>query len=424
MEHRLPPLRLLKNIALKTQTYDLAQELPSELTSAFSDQELNGKHICICVGSRYIKEQLPVLKTLINFLKTKSAEVTIIPAMGSHGGATSEGQLHVLASYGVTEETMGVPIFSDVIPIALPIENKTLNQADLHNIFIDRHAMQADGIILINRVKPHTSFAGPLQSGLCKMCCIGLGKARGAAAYHQVFDTLGFSESLPLLVQEILRNAPIIGGIALIENGIANLAHVKVLKPEQFLDEEPKLLALAIEQMPHIPADTADILIVDEIGKGVSGSGMDTNIIGKKQDIFHFHPKLIYARKLAPGSGGNAVGMGLSDIIHANMIQEVDFQASYINAETSLSPGSVKIPINYSSDQRCWDALLRMAGHTETKNPTVVWIKNSGDLKYILTNLSCPTSCQIEQENLSIPFDNEGDLPNFLDIVNQYSREH
>ena len=421
MEIQLPALKLLRNDTLQKDIYDVDTQLPLSLVREIPPLAVRNKRICICVGSRFIKQQVPVLKHLIRYLQTQSAKVIIIPAMGSHGGATSTGQRKVLASYGITEQVMGVPIISEIVPDSLPVDNPVLKEVGLKELYIDHHALQSDGIILINRVKPHTSFAGQIQSGLCKMCCIGLGKARGAAVYHQVFDVLEFSKALPLIVGEVIAKAPVLGGLALVENGVGDIAHVAVLRANQFLDEEPGLLAMAIEQMPFIPISKSDLLIVDEIGKGVSGSGMDTNIIGKKRDIFNFQPKLIYARRLAEGSAGNAVGMGLADVVHTQLVNQVDFPASYINAETSLSPGSVKIPITYASDQKAWDALLRLSGHTETKTPSVVWIHNTSDLRFILTNCSYPKTWQLIAESIAVSADGEGNLPDFTEIVQRYT---
>lgn len=417
MDSQLPTFRLLRNEILQKRVFDIDRQLPLMLIREIPPLMVENRRICVCVGSRYIKQQIPVLKHLIRYLRTLSAQVFVIPAMGSHGGATSIGQQQVLASYGITEQTMGVPVISEIIPDAIPIDSPLLREAGLKELYVDHHAMQADGIILINRVKPHTSFAGRLQSGLCKMCCIGLGKAKGAAVYHRVFDTLGFPKALPLIVEEVITKAPILGGLALVENGVGDIAHIAVLQANRFLEKEPGLLAMAIEQMPSIPISKSDLLIVDEIGKDVSGSGMDTNIIGIKRDIFSFQPKCIYARRLAEGSDGNAVGMGLADVVHSQLVAQVNFPASYINAETSLSPSSVKIPITYSSDREAWEALLRLSGHADTEGLCVVWIHNTSDLRYILTNCSCPKTWEVIAEGITISVDDEGNFPDFIELI-------
>ncbi|PKL25969.1 MAG: hypothetical protein CVU90_15470 [Firmicutes bacterium HGW-Firmicutes-15] len=340
--------------------------------------------------------------------------------MGSHGGASSKGQRDILSSYGITEETMKVPIISEVEPETMPIQNEILIKHGLSSLYVDRHALQADGIILINRIKPHTSFPGPIQSGLCKMCCIGLGKAKGASAYHRLFDSYGFTHAIPLLLEEIIANVPILAGVAMIENGENNVADIAVLKPSQFLVEEPRLLLKAIEFMPSIPLSASDVLIVDEIGKGVSGSGMDTNIIGLKRDVFTFKTRIVYARSMADGSGGNAVGMGLADVIHKKLLEKVDFPVSYVNAETSLSPNSVKIPITYASDEEAWAAILRLTGFTDTEYPKIIWIRNTSELQYILTN----SPEMIPDEDLDGPleftFDEDGNLPDFSVLVGYF----
>lgn len=413
MMKSLPPLFLLQNSALNTNSVDIDGEVPSLMKKAFSAFELQGKRICLCVGSRHIKQQAKILSHTIHAIQAFGGVPFIIPAMGSHGGANAKGQRDILASYGITEEALGVPVLSELEPASIPVQNTVLLAHGLSSIFVDRYALRADGIVLINRIKPHTSFSGPIQSGLCKMCCIGLGKAKGAFAYHRLFDSIGFSKAIPPLLEEIIANIPILAGIALIENGEGNITHISVLKPNQFIAEEPGLLEKAIECMPSIPISGSDVLIVDEIGKGVSGSGMDTNIIGLKQDIFSFHAKIIYARRMAAGSGGNAVGMGLADIIHRKLLREVDFPVSYINAETSLSPNSVKIPITYDSDKEAWAAILRLIGSSDSDCPSVVWIRNTSELRYILTN-SPEVVPNDQKENMwEFTFDKDGNLPDF-----------
>lgn len=415
---KVPHLSVFKSTAIPSPSLSIDSTLVKQIDRKLTKYAMNNKNVVLGVGSRFIKDQLAILNALITVLRTKGARISIIPAMGSHGGASDEGQLAILAAEGITEETLGVPLISHVIPRSIPIKDSLLIKNGLSEIYIDEFAAQADIVILINRIKPHTSFSGPVQSGLSKMACIGLGKAKGAAVYHHLFEAMGFSNVLPRIVAEVSRHIPLLIGVALIENSISQISYFDIIESQDWHSVEPILLKSAIEQMPHIPLETADILIVDELGKAVSGSGMDTNIIGIKQDIFNFKVKYIYARRMAEGSGGNAVGMGLADIIHRQLLNEVDFSVSYINAETSLSPSSVKIPITYNSDRDAWEALFRLGGGNPDKIPIVVWIRNTSNLQYILTNHNKNIKgYELIKESLPIHFDDNGNLPEFNELT-------
>jgi len=401
----------------KSNAINIEQTLYSQLNILLENKEIKGKKIALAVGSRFIKDQNDILKCLIGFLLRKEAIVSIIPAMGSHGGATAEGQKEVLGIAGITEETMGVPIVSSPIPEAILVKHPISALIDPLTLYIDKNALESDYVILINRIKPHTSFKGTIQSGLCKMACIGLGKPQGARYYHRLFSTYSFETVLPILTTEVLNRVPILAGLALVEDENSNVTSLSVLPPNAWLDEEPILLKLAVSNMPHIPFDTADILIVEEFGKHVSGSGLDTNIIGLKTDFFSFTVNYRYIRSLAKGSGGNAVGMGLCDIMHKRVLKDIDFSVSYINAETSLSPDSVKIPITYATDSEAIESLYRMGGY-DTFEPSLVWILNTSNLQYILTNkLISHSPYSLIRENISVKYDESGNFPSFQEII-------
>ena len=412
----IPPLSLYY-APYESKAIQIKQSLYSQLNDILEKKDLQGKKIVLGVGSRYIKDQNEVLEYLIAFLLEKGAHVTIIPAMGSHGGSTAEGQIEVLRNNGITEETMGVPIISSPIPELIIIKHPITPLTEPLTLHIDKHALESDYVILINRIKPHTSFKGPIQSGLCKMACIGLGKPQGARYYHHLFNMHSFGIVLPLLTGEVLKRVPILAGIALVEDENCRLASLSVLPPDAWLDEEPRLLQLAASHMPHIPVEKADILIVEEFGKHVSGSGLDTNIVGLKTDFFSFEVNHRYIRTLARGSGGNAVGMGLCDIMHKRVLKDIDFSVSYINAETSLSPNSVKIPMIYSSDKEAMESLYRMGGYNDS-DPAIVWILNTSNLQYVLTNKPVSNnSYRRIRENISLTYDDSGDFPSFTELI-------
>lgn len=406
----------LYSLPVKTDTVDLQSTVLQQLRPLLEHSRVQGKKIGIAVGSRNIASECEILHILIRELRTYGASVCIIPAMGSHGGATAEGQSEVLALKGITERQLGVPVVSAMKPVRYMCGTSPVCGGEVLDIYIDAHAVACDAMILVNRIKPHTSFVGPIQSGLCKMACIGLGKAVGASYYHRLFSRYGFQHVLPELVARVTEHIPIIAGIALIENGTFGLSHIEVLPPQDWIEQEPRLLRMSVENMPNLPFGRIDMLIIDEIGKAVSGSGMDTNVVGLKRDIFSCEVGYRYVRSLAKGSGGNAVGMGLADVIHKRLLADVDFSVSYINAETSLSPNAVKIPITYGSDRQALESLFRMGGFEEGEKPIVVWIRNTSDLQYIVTNVPSVSNPEVGKP-LVIDFDRHGNLPNFAQLI-------
>lgn len=412
----IPSLSLYKK-SYTSEAIDIEHTLKMQMDLLVKNVELNRKKIVIAVGSRHIKDQVNVLLVLIDILVKRGAEVTIIPAMGSHGGSTADGQREVLAINGIDEKTMGVPIVSSHIPKEILLDYPLFPIKENVTLYIDSHVLTSDYVILLNRIKPHTSFTGPIQSGLCKMACIGLGKPKGARIYHRLFNAYTFESILPILTQEIQKKVPFLAGIALIEDEGGNVTSLSVLPPHQWILKEPELLQLAVSHMPYIPIKSADILIVEEFGKSISGSGLDTNIIGLKTDFFKFEVNHRYIRSMAKGSGGNAVGMGLSDVMHKKVLEDVDFSVSYINAETSLSPNSVKIPMTYPTDKEAIASLYRMGGY-EASDASIVWIQNTSNLTYILTN--CPinnNSYHLIDSGIVVEYDKEGNLPTFEEIL-------
>lgn len=373
---------------------------------------LQDKRIGIAVGSRYLKKLPDILKCLVMWLRKQGADPFLFPAMGSHGGGSSDGQLQLLHTLGINEEYIGAPIISKAEPVMFSSNGH-------YNIYADASAVNSDGIILVNRIKPHTSYSGPIQSGLSKMACIGLGKSTGAGYYHAQFITDGFNNVIPSVLNEVKKYLRIIAGVAIIEDCFNELVRCEVVSPDSWLEREPILLKEAVSYMHSIPLRKADLLIVDEIGKSISGSGMDTNIIGKKQDFFQFDVQRIYVRDINNASAGNAVGIGLADIVHARILEKFDPVSSYLNAETSFSPDSVKIPIHYPSDQENLTHLNRMIAIDPDKNPIIVWIRNTSDISFLLTNTEI-TGLQCIKKQIPINYSADGDLPDFLGLISSY----
>ncbi len=315
----------------------------------------SGAQIAVAVGSRGITNIKSIVRSVLDILKAAGVKPFILPAMGSHGGATPEGQIGVLASYGITEQSMGVPIRA-----SMEVERVGVS-ADGVDVFCSVDALRSDGIVLINRVKPHTDFQGTLGSGVLKMCVIGLGKRAGAAACHAAATRLGYEHTLRSIARVVLRTAPIVCGVAIVENQFHDTARIAVLKRDEIEEREKELLEEARRLMPRLPFDDIDLLIVDRIGKNISGAGMDPNVTGRW--VHGYSSSLgpdnqasplirrIFVRDLTPETHGNAIGIGFADITTTRLVSAMDKQVTYINALTSLTPNGAKIPIHFDTDR-------------------------------------------------------------------------
>lgn len=324
-----------------------------------------GMRVALAVGSRGISCYLEVVRTVIESLQSLGANPFLVPAMGSHGGGTAEGQQAVLSSYGMAD--LGVPIHS-----SLDVE-QVGTAANGMPVYWDRHAASADAVIPINRIKAHTAFQADYESGLCKIMTIGLGKKRGAETIHG-YD---LATAIPLAAQVILGKMPVIAGVAIVENGHHGPACIAVLPAERILEEEPQLLQQAKAHQPCIPFDDLDLLIVQEMGKDVSGTGMDTNVVGMWRR--NGGPKVPDYRMLAvldltPASHGNAAGVGLADLISERLRAKIDWPATYMNCTTAGNFSGAKQPMALQTDRAVIETGLM------GKDPAiarVIWIQNT-----------------------------------------------
>jgi hypothetical protein len=314
------------------------------------------------VGSRGIDRLPLVVRAVVDWLRGRGAQPFLVPAMGSHGGATAEGQADVLATLGVTEDSAGAPIrpSMDVVELGRTVDGVP--------VFTAREACEADGVVLINRVKPHTDFESPrLGSGLTKMCAIGLGKFDGAATCHRAAQGLGYERAIVEAARVVRARLPLWGCVALVEDGHHRLANVEAFPAARIDEREPVLLAQARAWMPSLPFDDIDVLVVDEIGKNISGAGMDTNVIGRGVDGRPFasttaRARAIYARSLTPESHGNAIGLGLADVVSTRLVAAMDRRVTYTNALSALTPSTARIPLQFDTDAECIGAAARLAG--------------------------------------------------------------
>ena len=340
-----------------------------------------GQRIAVTGGSRGIANISIITRTVVDAVRTAGGEPFVMPAMGSHGGATAEGQKEVLASYGLGEADMGCPVEATM-------EVVELGQLDDGiPIFVNRLAFEADGIVVINRVKPHTSFRGSHESGVVKMLTIGLGCHRGAMMAHAQ-GSQGLARLIPALGEALLAKLNVVAGIALVETAYDETASVTALRPEEFLSEEPPLLAQARANMQRILARNIDLLIVDEMGKDISGTGMDTNVIGRMMLPGVKEPdepgvSRIFVRRLSHRTHGNANGVGLSDVITKKLFDTIDFDATYANAFTSTFLNRAYIPIIKADDREAIAAMFEVLRFDDGASARVARIVNTLDVRYI-----------------------------------------
>lgn len=364
------------------------QTAPVDIRAALADEFTKlqacikpGARIAVGVGSRGITNLAEIVQTLLELLKSAGARPFIIPAMGSHGGATPEGQTEVLASYGVTESAMGVPIKASLEVRQLGVS------ADGIPVFCSTEALSADGIILVNRVKPHTDFGGTLGSGLIKMCVIGLGKRTGAIAMHNAASQIGHERSIRSIAAVLMRTTPLLGGVAILENQFHATARLVVVPGEEMVTAEDALLAEARALMPLLPLDEIDLLIVDRIGKNISGAGMDPNVINRSVQGYSSSLvrdgrtapfiKRIFVRGLTPETHGNAVGIGLADVTTARLFRETDAKVTSINALTALTPQSAKMAIYFDTDREAIARTLDSLALVDTTQARVARIADT-----------------------------------------------
>jgi len=362
---------------------DYISALKAELERAGLKERIKpGAKIAITAGSRGIAHIVEILATIVGEVKAAGGEPFIVPAMGSHGGATPEGQIEVLRRLGITPETVGAPIHA-----SMEVEEV----GRLSNgvpVYVDRLAMRSDGIIVVNRVKPHTDFKGRIESGLMKMMVIGLGKQKGAEVIHR-YQLEGYHKLIPEAARLIMKRAPIIMGVAIVENARHEIALIKALKPEEIEEEEAKLLEIAKDLMARIPFREIDVLIVDEMGKDISGVGMDTNVIGRfwaspeEREIRAPRIKRIVVLDLSEESNGNAVGIGLADLTTERLVSKIDFETTFMNCLTSTWPETAKIPPFLSNDRDAILMAIRCCGPIDPLKAKIVRIKNTLELEYM-----------------------------------------
>jgi Lactate racemase N-terminal domain len=394
---QLPRMVKAEQIFHQPEITDIQAKIHQELESKkLQDHVKPGQRIAVTAGSRGIANIPLILKTVVDELKAIGAKPFIIPAMGSHGGATPEGQIEVLHSLGVTEESVGAPIEASMevqVIGSLP---------DGVEIYLNRIAVEADGVFVVGRVKPHTDFKGEIESGLLKMMAIGLGNQKGAEMIHwHRYD--GYHRILPEAGKLIAEKTNIVMGLALLENAHHRTAEIHALHPSEFYDAEKQLLEKAKDLLPRLPFKDIDVLVVEEIGKNISGVGMDTNVTGKfwmpkEYDTRAPDVKKIAVLDLTEETHGNAIGIGLADVTTRRAFEKIDHHQTYVNCLTQGSGETGKIPPFLANDHDAIATAIRISGPIDPVNAKVIRIKNTQELETLYISEALVNELQSDPE--------------------------
>jgi hypothetical protein len=400
------------------------EDIPRTVTAALDRLGLQkairpGQSVALTAGSRGIANIPLVLRSVAAYLKKLQARPFLVPAMGSHGGGTAEGQRQLIESYGITEEFVGVPIRASMEVVSLGTTREGFP------VFLDRYAAEADHIGVVARVKPHTGYHGPIESGLLKMMMIGLGKHTGALAYHRLLLEHPFDQVVRSVGQVMRARAPIAFGLAVVENAYDQTARIDAVAPDEFEPREEELLVLAKRWLARLPYAQADLLIVDEIGKDISGSGMDTNVVGRKrafrQQATDNQPVMrhIFVRGLTERTHGNATGIGLADFTTTRLVRSMNYRATVINCLTAGYPEGAHLPVHFDTDRETVEAALAIIGSRSAEDARVMRIRNTLCLEEVEVSEAClqegqsAVPAKVLTDPQPIAFDGDGNLPPF-----------
>jgi hypothetical protein len=397
-------------------------DVPGEVEAQLASLDLRstispGQSVAITAGSRGIANIHLIIKAIADHLKGLGAQPFIVPAMGSHGGGTAAGQREIIEGYGITESFCGCPVSASMETVVV------CHATEGFPVHFDRQAFNADHVVVCGRVKPHTGFVGDIESGLMKMMLIGLGKHDGARIYHRAIRDHSFGQIVRSVAHEVLARCRIAAGVAIVENGYDETAMISAVAPTDFEVREKQLLVRAKRWMPHLPFDRADVLLVDEIGKDISGAGMDTNVVGRKY-LDHVaredeSPKIriVVVRGLSAATRGNATGIGLAEFALTRAVESMDVHATRTNCLTAGYVTAAMIPIHYPTDREVLDAALPTIGLTDPPDAKLMWIRNTLEVAEVecsrpyLDEARCRDDLEIIIDPRPLPLDGAGRLP-------------
>lgn len=403
------------------QVEDIPATVSAELTRLKLGAAVKkGDTVAITAGSRGVANIAQIIAAAVAHFRGLGAEPFIVPAMGSHGGGTAAGQRELIEGYGVTEAAMGCPIRASMDTVVV------CQAAEGFPVHFDKHAYGADHVLVVGRIKPHTGFVGDIESGLMKMMLIGLGKHEGAKIYHRAIMNHSFGQIVRSVAREVLSKCRVVAGLGIVENAYDKTALIRAVAPHEFEDREKELLVLAKQWIPRLPFKTADLLLIDEIGKNISGTGMDTNVIGRKYNDHvaaeHEWPKVkrIIVRDLTEATHGNATGIGISEFCRSRVIEKMDSKITRINCLTGGHPTAAMPSLDYSSDREILDAALPTIGLVEPPQARLQWIHNTLEVAEVECSAAYWEEAQTRpdltllSEPRPLPFDAAGNLPDHL----------
>ena len=377
-----------------------------------------GQTVAITAGSRGVANIAVIIRAVVDELRKLGVRPFIIPAMGSHGGGTADGQQLVLEHYGITETSMGAPIRATM-------ETTQIGETPQGvPVFLDNYALEADHVVVVNRIKPHTDFDGDIESGLCKMMAIGLGKHTGAIHYHRANIKHGYYTVITNVSRVVRNNCKILFGLGIVENAYDETAVIEAMPTAEIEECERRLLAVAKASLARIPFDQGDVLVVDEMGKNISGAGMDTNVIGRNVSQRERPPlkpsfTRIFVRDLSAESYGNAVGIGLADLVSRRLVNKIDYTPTYINAITSTNVEAARVPVTFDTDRDAIETAFSTCGNS-VEACRMIWIKNTLKLdqfiatEALMDEIGSKPHLKVLERLGELPFDGRGNLPSLL----------
>jgi hypothetical protein len=412
---KLPRLMIVRQNFPTHQIHDIPAEVHKQLgQSPFAARLQPGARIAIGVGSRGIANLATIVRSVVDYWKSAGMRPFIFPAMGSHGAASAQGQADVLAHYGITAASTGCPVVSQLEVVSL---GKTEDGVEA---FMDKAAYESDGVMMVGRVKWHTDFAGKIESGLFKMMAIGLGKFAGAQRYHTYAFNVGLEHMIRSIGRQVLKSGKVVGGLAILEDAYHNTGKLDAVPVEAMEQREEENLALVKSWMPRIPLDL-DVLVLDEIGKNISGAGMDTKVANRgvngEYNPWPGIPKFqrIFVRNLSEKTYNSAVGLGMADVVTDRLVERIDWKPTMINSLTANTPASIRTPIHFRADEECIERIAPTVGKLDLDTVTYGWIRNTMELTRI--GLSENLRGQVEanpildvEATVEFEFDGEGNL--------------
>jgi hypothetical protein len=418
----LPHMIRIKQTFDNTTLKNIQEEIQSQIDSLELTKIVEeGQTVAVACSSRGLSNYPTIVKAVISALKQLGLQPFLFPAMGSHGAAAAEGQKRVLEHLGISESAVGAPIKSSLEVVQI---GETDDQIP---VYLDKLASEADHIVLINRIKKHTEFDHEFESGLIKMMGIGIGKQAGAATYHEAMLTYGYPHVLLTVAHKIMEHSNLLFGVGSVENGYGQTAAIGICPREKIEETEKELFKAAKAYAPGLPFDEADIIIIDEMGKDVSGTGFDTKVVGRiglplvTDDPESPSIKRIVVCDLTEGSEGNAVGVGIADVITQRLLDKIDMDALNINTITGVCPEMGKIPLTMRNDKEAIEIAIKCVGLIPSDQLKIIRIKNTSVLSEVEVSeayaeeLTTRADLEVMVQKRAMAFDSEGNLQPFFD---------